>query len=142
MKTQFFSLGFVVLAFASCKVDPVDPKQCNDLQLNQAVEVKITEEWCYVPEELSFEFEYIADGRCPKEVQCVWEGFASVDVKISQNSIFLKRDTLFSNNLPGVETDILLQGLRLTLLSVTPENSSPTPPAQSEYTLSVILQED
>lgn len=143
MKTNYFILGIVVLALGSCKPDPVDPDNCNVLQLNEAEEVKLQERWCYSPLELEFQFEELWDSRCPYDVVCVWEGRVDVEVEILEGGQFFRLDTMHSRPLEGEEGDILLDGLRMSLLAVSPDSIQSTdPPAMGEYLLTVILQED
>ena len=113
-------LFLFILIFVSCKTtnqstNDVSPEQTNGDQLW----LKIGEKKVLEPDGLEVSFrQLLEDSRCPKDVVCVWEGRAEIQlwlIKEGPDSIFVN---VSIPQYPRSPIDVL--GYRITLLQLDP----------------------
>lgn len=73
----------------------------------------------------------VADSRCPKGVTCVWEGDATVDLRIQSGSAAAVAVQLHTND--RFEREATAGGLRLRLESLDPYPDADRPIAAGDY---------
>lgn len=69
--------------------------------------------------QITLEVEKIEDGRCPKEVDCFWEGNAQVYIKLT-NEYGIHRFKLNTNKRPEFTRDTIIDQMHYWLKDVTP----------------------
>ena len=123
MRLLFSALLLPVLA---CSSPPTDPVQATDgtftLRFGQTATIagkRVT-------------FADIADSRCPRDVNCVWEGDAAVRLESGNEHV-----VLHTSQTAG-PTSAALAGVSLTLVEVKPERlRADEAPKKSEYVVTL-----
>ncbi len=70
--------------------------------------------------------EVVSDSRCPAEVRCIWAGEVSIKVMLQKGTVN-KEVTLKEG------ASATFEGSKVSLVGVTPANSTTKPPTESDY---------
>lgn len=118
------------MASAACAV--AGPSQPKGAALGESFELKIGESAEIEAEALLIGFEAVsADSRCPKGVQCIWEGDATVRVWLQKGSD--TRETHELHTSPKGETAVSYRDYELSLLRLDPYPVSGRTIEQRDY---------
>jgi hypothetical protein len=120
----------VVLAWAGgCAAGPSEPKRA---ALGESFTLKAGESAQIEAEALQIGFEDVpTDSRCPTDVQCVWEGDATVRVTAQKASRAGERLELHTS--ASEQTSVLYEGYGIRLLQLAPYPVSGRTIEQADY---------
>jgi hypothetical protein len=124
--------GFVLALCASCALArpvPVDSAQEIVLAVGGSRQIAGTE--------VTLTVRAVEDSRCPKGVTCVWAGDAAIELRVTGPRTASVSYTLHTNDESArrVEHD----GLRIQLVSLTPEPAGDEKPRQEEYRVTLLV---
>lgn len=114
---KFFLIGFIgiSLLFFGCDKN----KEINTLKFGEITEIKLGETVENSDYGLSLIVENINDSRCPVGVECIWEGNASVEFKLTTKKGEYKF-TLDTHSPPNFKNDTVIEGIKYQLRNVLP----------------------
>lgn len=116
---------------SACIESPTPPKIVRDVALGEEFELAPGES-ARVSKELTTTFERVAaDSRCPVDVVCVWEGDATVVVRVRRSS---KEDAALElHTSKGLGSEARYEGYRVRLVELAPQPQSSVSIPQGKY---------
>jgi hypothetical protein len=130
-RSTLFLTGFVLALCASCALArPVSIDSAQEIVLAVGGSRQIA------GTEVTLTFRAVEDSRCPKGVTCVWAGDAAIELRVTSPTASVSY-TLHTNDESArrVEHD----GLRIQLVSLTPEPAGDEKPRQEEYRVTLLV---
>jgi hypothetical protein len=112
----FSGLCLLLIAFTSCNKTMEEKQyQFPFIELNHCADTTINGQ--------SFQICFdslVSDSRCPANVECIWQGEATVKLSVQGGGLHQSFKLSTFNNLPVFRNDTTLSGYKIKLLSVSP----------------------
>ena len=131
------TLTFVLMLLAAGPFARTAPARIVDVPLAQPFELKIGEQVAIAGEGLDIGFaEILNDSRCPRDVQCVWAGSATVSVWVEKKPGARKTLTL---RVPNADEPATYGRYSVSLKDVKPYPESNRRPQRDDYVATLVV---
>jgi hypothetical protein len=131
-------MGFTAVMLAACSVNSGVDRSL-DLKDTPAKELVLAIGQQETVNGVTLTFVRVAeDSRCPSDVTCVWEGNGAAEIQLTRGSGPTVTRTLNTTGSRGPST-IEWEGLRISLLALTPTPISTQPIPSAAYRLTLRL---
>lgn len=131
------TLMFVLVLLVAGSFAPAAPAHIVDVPLSQPFDLKVGEQVTIAGESVDIGFaEILNDSRCPRDVQCVWAGAATITVWVEKKP--RARETL-TLRVPNADEPVTYEQYSVSLKDVKPYPESNRRPQRDEYVATLVV---